>query len=216
MFPKKNDESTNQVVCCVFMETSWKSVIFFSRGPSFWLWNNISKTLHLTKTHMEPENYLFEKESHLPSTSIFGFHLSFRVVIFHKDATHRDSNASYDVLLSSPPTLIFPWSFVSRICLPHQKWGGGIALTRFKKAKNRTWDLQYLGICLMDFPWLVFDDVMSRVSVEVCKHFPGGVRIFVAINSENPKMQSTWNISHEVSTISRFNEHAVFCCDPVV
>ena len=123
--PKKtNVESTNQVVCCVFMETSWKSVIFFSRGPSFWLWNNISKTLHLTKTHMEPENYLFEKESHLPSTSIFGFHLSFRVVIFHKDATHRDSNASHDVLLSSPPTLIFPWSFVSRICLPHQKWGG--------------------------------------------------------------------------------------------
>ena len=155
MFPKKNVESTNQVVCCVFMETSWKSVIFFSRGPSFWLWNNISKTLHLTKTHMEPENYLFEKESHLPSTSIFGFHLSFRVVIFHKDATHRDSNASHDVLLSSPPTLIFPWSFVSRICLPHQKWGGN-SIDKILKSKEQNLRSSIFGDLFNGFSMISF------------------------------------------------------------
>jgi len=29
---------------------------------------------------LEPENHLFEKENHLPSTSTFGFHVSFQGV----------------------------------------------------------------------------------------------------------------------------------------
>ena len=60
------------------------------------------------------------------------------------------------------------------VCLEiflHQKWGG-IALTRFKKQRTEL-DLECFGICLMDVPYLIFDDVMYFVSVEVCKYFPG-------------------------------------------
>ena len=74
------------------------------------------------------------------------------------------------------------------VCLEnfsHQKSGGAIALTRFKKQRTEL-DLECFGICLMDFPGLIFDDVMYFVSVEVCKYFPGGFLGFLAINCENP------------------------------
>ena len=48
------------------------SVVFFKFSFSFF-------RCTLPKTHMDPENHLFEKENHLNHTSIFvGFHISFR------------------------------------------------------------------------------------------------------------------------------------------
>ncbi len=177
------------------------SVSFFSRGPFFGLQNN-----------------LYIKNS--PLRQVFHMNLSYRC-----DTLWRPCFSWCLILLGvgqKPPVAapdgfssfsFFDFSLV--VCLEiflHQKWGG-IALTRFKKQRTEL-DLECFGICLMDFPCLIFDDVMYFVSVQVCKYFPGVFFWFLAINCENP---ISWNflarnVSHEVSTISRFNEHAVFCC----
>ena len=69
----------------------WSGAKIQEEKNDIWIFSNKNTHLHfkntvyyiqytLWKTNLEPENHLFEKENHLPSTSIFGFHVSFQGV----------------------------------------------------------------------------------------------------------------------------------------